>query len=61
MVGRTISLSGDPYVVIGVLSAPFNSAEFDPFADVWTPFQMDPASTDQATLLHALPRGSSPA
>jgi putative ABC transport system permease protein len=48
VVGRTLSLSGDSYEVIGVLAASFNSAHFDPFADVWTPFQMDPASTDQA-------------
>ena len=40
--------SGDPYVVVGVLAPTFNAAQFDPFPDVWTPFQMDPASTDQA-------------
>ena len=48
VIGRTLSLSGDSYEVIGVLAASFNSAHFDPFADVWTPFQMDPASVDQA-------------
>jgi putative ABC transport system permease protein len=48
LVGRTMSLGGDPYVVIGILAPTFTSAQFDPFPDVWTPFQMDPASTDQA-------------
>ncbi len=48
VIGRVLSLSGDSYEVIGVLAASFNSAHFDPFADVWTPFQTDPASVDQA-------------
>jgi putative ABC transport system permease protein len=49
MVGRTLSLGGDPYVVIGILAPTFNTAQFDPLPDVWTPFQMDPATTDQAS------------
>jgi putative ABC transport system permease protein len=56
LVGRTISLGGDPYVVIGILAPTFNSAQFDPFPDVWTPFQMDPASTDQANYFTAAAR-----
>ena len=56
VVGRTLPLSGDSYVVIGVLAPSFNSAQFDPFADVWTPFQMDPASTDQAHYFTAAAR-----
>jgi putative ABC transport system permease protein len=56
VVGRPLPLSGDSYVVIGVLAPSFNSAQFDPFADVWTPFQMDPASTDQAHYFTAAAR-----
>jgi predicted permease len=56
VVGRTLPLSGDSYVVVGVLARSFNSAAFDPFADVWTPFQMDPASTDQAHYFNAAAR-----
>src|SRR6185503_15331216 len=41
MVGRTISLGGDPHVVVGILAPTFTSAQFDPFPDVWTPFQFD--------------------
>ncbi len=48
MVGKTISLSGDPYEVVGILSAAFDSDKFDPLPDVWTPFQIDPRSVDQA-------------
>src|SRR5580765_2561373 len=56
VIGRTLPLSGDSYVVIGVLAPSFNRTQFDPFADVWTPFQMDPASTDQAHYFTAAAR-----
>src|SRR3954470_6495380 len=56
LVGRAISLSGDSYVVVGVLASTFNSAQFDPLPDVWTPFQMDPASTDQSNYFTAAAR-----
>src|SRR5471030_558150 len=56
VVGKTLPLSGDSYVVIGILAPSFNSTQFDPFADVWTPFQMDPASTDQAHYFTAAAR-----
>jgi putative ABC transport system permease protein len=54
--GKTISLGGDPHVVVGVLAASFTSAQFDPLPDVWTPFQFDPASTDQANYFTAAAR-----
>jgi putative ABC transport system permease protein len=56
MVGRTISLGGDPHVVVGILAPTFNSAQFDPFPDVWTPFQFDSASSDQANYFSAAAR-----
>jgi putative ABC transport system permease protein len=46
IVGHTISLSGEPYTVVGVLLPAFNSEQFDQRSDVWIPYQMDPASTD---------------
>jgi putative ABC transport system permease protein len=45
MVGKTISLGGDPYTVVGIVGPSFVT---DPIADVWIPFQFDPNSTDQA-------------
>ena len=45
LVGRSISLGGDPYTVIGIISPDFR---FDPAPDVWIPFQFDPNSNDQA-------------
>jgi putative ABC transport system permease protein len=48
IVGKTISLSGDPYVVIGVLAPNFDPSEFQDPPDVWTPFPIDPNTADQA-------------
>ena len=45
IVGHTISLSGEPYTILGVISQSFDS---DPVADLWLPFQFPPNSTDQA-------------
>jgi putative ABC transport system permease protein len=47
IVGKTISLSGEPYVVVGVLGQNFDPSELGDAADVWTPFQLDPNSNDQ--------------
>jgi len=41
IVGRTITLDGDGWTVVGVLPAGF---EFPPSADVWVPLAADPAS-----------------
>jgi putative ABC transport system permease protein len=49
IVGRTISLNGAPYLVIGVLG-PFDTEAIQPPTgpfDIWLPFQIDPASTMQ--------------
>ena len=57
---------GDPQVVgkthfaqrrartwsIGVLASTFDCTQFDPFADVWTPFQIDPTTHRPGALLH---------
>ncbi len=47
VLGRTILLSGEPYVVIGVVEPGFKAEEFGPSPEVWLPFQLDPESTDQ--------------
>src|SRR5581483_8438263 len=48
IVGRAISLNGDSYTVIGVLSEAFRP---DPPTDLLIPLQADPASTNQANFL----------
>jgi len=46
VIGQSISLSGEPYTVVGVLEE-FDFREFGPTPQVWLPFQLDPDSTDQ--------------
>jgi len=49
VVGRTLSLDGDPYVVVGVLG-PFDTEAIQSPAgppEVWLPFQIDPNSAMQ--------------
>jgi putative ABC transport system permease protein len=43
IVGRTLQLGNETYTIVGVLGKEFLS---DPAADVWLPFQFDPASND---------------
>jgi putative ABC transport system permease protein len=47
ILGKTISLGGDPYVVIGVIGATFDFREFGPAPDIWLAFQFDPNTKDQ--------------
>ncbi len=56
IVGKTISLSGEPYVVIGVLAPGFNPADLVDAAALWTPFQLDPNSLDQAHYFRSIAR-----
>ncbi len=46
-VGRTLSLSGDSHVIIGIVGPDFDVRQFGPAPDVWVPFQLDPNTTDQ--------------
>jgi predicted permease len=45
IIGKTIPLGGEPYVVIGIIGPSFH---FDPAPDLWIPFQFDLATNDQA-------------
>ncbi len=56
VIGRSISLSGDPYVVIGIVGKSFNVEEFGPAPEVWIPFQLDPNTTDQGHYFQAAGR-----
>jgi putative ABC transport system permease protein len=53
--GKTISLSGVPHTVIGIVGSDFNT-ELDTPPDLWLPFQIDPSSTDQARYFSVLAR-----
>src|SRR5580704_12114142 len=47
VIGKTISLSGDSHVIIGIVGSNFDTRQFGPVLEVWTPFQLDPKTTDQ--------------
>jgi predicted permease len=53
--GKAISLSGVPYTVLGIAGPAFNT-ELDTPPDVWLPFQIDPASTDNAQYFNVVAR-----
>jgi putative ABC transport system permease protein len=56
IIGKTISLSGDPYVVVGVVGREFDPSEIIETPDVWTAFQIDPNTSDQAHFFRAAAR-----
>jgi putative ABC transport system permease protein len=53
IVGKALTLGGEPYTVIGVLAHGFT---FDPMPDVYLPFQADPESTNQGHFFQAAAR-----
>jgi predicted permease len=55
VLGQTISLSGEPYTIVGVLGD-FDFEEFGPTPRVWMPFQIDPNTTDQGFYFQAAGR-----
>ncbi len=54
-IGRTISLSGEPHTIVGVLGE-FDFREFGPQPQVWLPYQFDPNTTDQGHYFQAAGR-----
>jgi putative ABC transport system permease protein len=54
-IGKTISLNGAPYVVVGIVGPGFNT-ELDTPPEVWLPFQIDPASVDHAQYFSVIAR-----
>ena len=55
VVGKSISLGGEPYTIVGVLGD-FDFREFGPTPQVWVLFQFDPNTSDQGHYFQALGR-----
>ena len=55
IIGRSISLGGDPYTIVGVLGD-FDFREFGPVPQVWTLFQFDPNTDDRGHYFQAMGR-----
>jgi putative ABC transport system permease protein len=56
VVGKSISLSGEPYTVVGVLGDRFDFSEYGPQPQVWYPFQIPANTTDQGHYFQAAGR-----
>jgi predicted permease len=56
VIGKSISLSGSPYVIVGVVASSFDISEFGPKPDVFIPFQLDPNTADQGHYFSAAAR-----
>src|SRR5690606_13545687 len=57
IVGRALQLSGDPYVVIGIIGPQFDLSELGGEApELWVPFQLDPNTSDQGHFFTAAAR-----
>ena len=55
IVGKSISLGGEPYTIVGVLNT-FDFREYGPTPQVWTLFQFDPNTADQGHYFRAMAR-----
>ena len=55
VVGKSISLGGEPYTIVGVLND-FDFREYGPTPQVWTLFQFDPNSADQGHYFQVMAR-----
>ena len=55
VIGQSISLSGEPYTVVGVLGE-FDFSEYGPAPQVWLPFQLPANTTDQGHYFQAAGR-----
>ncbi len=53
VVGRTVRLNGESYTVVGVMPPSFR---YPSQAELWTPLQIDPASTEKANYLEVVGR-----
>jgi hypothetical protein len=53
--GKTLSLSGTPYAIVGVVGPGFNT-ELSVPPDVWLPFQIAPDSADNAQYFNVVGR-----
>jgi predicted permease len=47
ILGKSITLSGNPYTVVGVVAREFDVRDLGPPPEIWVPFQLDPNTVDQ--------------
>src|SRR6185503_14535521 len=57
VLGKSVTLSGNPYTVVGVVAREFDVRDIGPPPEIWVPFQLDPNTVDQG---HFLPERGAP-
>src|SRR5262245_40013471 len=56
VLGKSVTLSGNPYTVVGVVGREFDVRDFGRAPEIWVPFQIDPNTTDQGHYFMAVGR-----
>ena len=56
VLGKSVTLSGNPYTIVGVVGREFDVRDLAGTPEVWVPFQIDPNSTDQGHYFVTLAR-----
>jgi putative ABC transport system permease protein len=56
VVGRSITLGGEPFAVVGILASGFDVEGIGETSEIWIPFQIDPNTTDQGHYFRVLAR-----
>ena len=56
VLGKSVTLSGNPYTVVGVVGPDFDVRDVGPAPEVWLPFQLDPNTADQGHYFVAVGR-----
>jgi putative ABC transport system permease protein len=56
VVGKSVTLSGNPYTIVGVVGRDFDVRDVGPAPEAWLPFQLDPNTADQGHYFVAVGR-----
>jgi predicted permease len=56
VLGKSITLSGNPYTIVGVVGRDFDVRDFGQPPEIWVPFQLDPNTVDQGHFFTNLAR-----
>jgi putative ABC transport system permease protein len=56
VLGKSITLSGNPYTIVGVVGRDFDVRDFGQTPEIWVPFQLDPNTVDQGHFFTNLAR-----
>ena len=56
ILGKTISLSGEPYTIVGIAADNRSTREFGLPPEVYVPFQLDPSTSDQGNYFQVVAR-----